>query len=391
MSVEPPVQDRMQAIFYSEKILWHSDRLNSYIEQYKSLRGEARLADLSGVVPVTMEVDLSNRCSHRCPSCAGRRLPESENEQLFSAAADGESIPTARAADYIAQMAAAGVRGLIFTGGGDSTVHSGLVDLVELAHAVGMRVGLITHGGLLHKHDLGPLLRACTWIRFSIDAGNTSDFQNVHGRGKTEWRQVWRNLSAVVEEKRKLRASGQRAPTVGVGFLAGPQNIEGLATLTELSRAHGADYLQVRPFHGCLGFDVTQHLSDAKRRFDCQDFKVVASLQKYRRVHGGEVEPRNYSYCHMSQFASVICANEKMYVCCHLRNIDRFCIGDLRTESFVDILQGRRRAAVNASVRVHECQRLCRGDHVNRQIQSLTEMEHAPGNQGQPPPHVDFL
>ncbi len=391
MNAEPLVRERMQEIFYSEKILWHSDRLDSYGEEFKSLRGKTRLADLSGVVPVTMEIDLSNLCSHRCPSCAGRRLPESENEQLFPAAGDGESIPTARAADYIAQLAAAGVRGLIFTGGGEPTAHSGLVDLVELAVAVGMRVGLITHGGLLHKHDLGPLLRACTWIRFSIDAGDASDFESVHGRGRTEWRRVWRNLSKVVDEKRRLFASGRRAPTVGVAFLAGPQNIERLVALAELSRAHGADYLQVRPFHGCLDFDVTRHLSDARRCFDSQDFKVVASLQKYRRVHGGEIEPRDYSYCHMSQFASVICANEKMYVCCHLRNVDRFCIGDLRTESFVDILQGRRRAAVSASVRVRECQRLCRGDHVNRQIQGLTEIERAPGHQGPPPPHVDFL
>lgn len=380
----------MQSIFYSAKILWHRDRLLPYVEQYNNLKEDGRLTDQFGIIPVTMEIDLSNLCSHRCPLCIGQRMPESQNEQLFPVAGDGEYMPTARAADYITQMAAAGVKGLIFTGGGDPTNHSDLVPLMGLAHDFGMSVGLITHGGLLHKHDIAGILSACTWIRVSVDAGNESDFEKVHGRGKTEWEQVWRNISQVVARK-KLYENWGHKPTIGIAFLAGPHNIDGLGKLVELARAHGVDYLQVRPFHSFLKFDAKKYLSDLTRCFDTPDFKVIASLQKYFRILNGQIEPRNYSYCHLSQFASVICANEKMYVCCHKRNIEKYCIGDLRKESLIDILCGKLRATKNASVDVYECQPLCRGDHVNRQIQSLIDGCPSRAERNSPPLHIDFL
>src|SRR5262249_3869830 len=139
-----------QSIFGSPKILFHSDRLLPYVWQVGARDADARTA-VRGSVPITMEIDLTNVCSHRCPLCVGHRTANSDQEQLFSVAGNGEQIPAARAADYIGQMAAAGVRGLIFTGGGEPTVHRDLESLVALARSLGLDVGLITHGGLLDR------------------------------------------------------------------------------------------------------------------------------------------------------------------------------------------------------------------------------------------------
>lgn len=380
-----------QSIFFSPKILFHQDRLLPYLEHARRTVGNAD-APAAGTVPVTMEIDLTNVCSHRCPLCVGRRVADSAGEQLFAVAGNGEQMPGARAADYIGQMAAAGVRGLIFTGGGEPTTHPDLEPLVGLAAGAGLDVGLITHGGLLHKRDVKALVASCAWIRVSVDAATEEEFREVHGRGAAEWRRVWDNVSRLVDAREALRAQGHPAPaTLGAAFLAGPGNVAGLDGFAARARDHGVDYAQVRPFHRCIGFDIGPALAAAKARYDTDRFTVVASLQKYTRVVDGQPAPRTYTVCHIAEFASVICANERMYVCCHLRNIERFCIGDLRQNSFLDILKSQRRARAGAAVDVRHCLSLCRGDHVNREVQALLDGGQPPLSPTTAPMHVNFL
>jgi MoaA/NifB/PqqE/SkfB family radical SAM enzyme len=369
----------------------HADRLLPYVQQFRECESSADRIALRGLVPITMEIDLTNVCSHRCPLCVGHRTANSDQEQLFPVAGNGEQMPAARAADYIGQMAAAGVRGLIFTGGGEPTVHRDLGSLVALARTLGMDVGLITHGGLLDRRDVATLVAECTWIRVSVDAATVEEYETVHGCGKAEWDRVWSNIALLTATARSVEAAGHRPATVGVGYLAGPHNVGRLPAFAELCRDHGADYAQVRPFHRYIDFDVTDQIHDAQRRFGTDRFQVVGSLQKYSRIADGQIARRTYSYCHITQFASVICANERMYVCCHHRNLDAFCIGDLRQESFVEILNSVRRAQVNASINVQACQPLCRGDHVNRCVEAVVSSPARLVPLTVAPQHVNFL
>jgi len=380
-----------QSIFSAPKIVHHPDRLLPYLGQFRRCESKAGRTELEGSVPITMEIDLTNVCSHRCPLCVGHRTPNSDQEQLFTVAGDGEQIPAARAADYIGQMAAAGVRGLIFTGGGEPTVHRSLESLVTLARSLGMDVGLITHGGLLHRRDVATLVTECTWIRVSVDAATVEEYATVHGCGRAEWDRVWRNIALLAATARKVEATGRQPATIGVGYLAGPHNMDRLPFFAQLCRDHGVDYAQVRPFHRYIDVDVTDQILDAQRRFGTDRFQVVGSLQKYSRIRSGRIVSRSYSYCHITQFASVICANERMYVCCHHRNLDAFCIGDLRKQSFLEIVKSAHRARVNNSIKVAACQPLCRGDHVNRCVEEALSNPATPVRPANAPQHVNFL
>jgi len=367
-----------QAIFSGSKIVHHQDRLGPYVESRRTAS-----------VPVTMEMDLTNICSHRCPSCAGRRMPESAADQLFTVLGDGRSIPEDRAANYIVQIARAGVKGLIFTGGGEPTVHPAIQSLIYLARASGMDVGLVTHGGLLHKLDIDRLVTDCTWIRVSIDAVDEKQFLEVHGRQRDEWLRVWNNVEKISSSARRLKGAGQTAATIGVGYLTGPEDISKITVFARLAKQHGVDYAQIRPFHHFCHLDAEAYVREASERFDSETFHVVGSNHKYVHIHNGDIEPRNYSQCHFANFASVICANEKLYVCCHHRNVEAFCIGNLREESFIEIVQGDRRNKVTESVNVGRCQPLCRGDHMNRDVEQIANGGLV--SLGPTPPHVNFL
>jgi MoaA/NifB/PqqE/SkfB family radical SAM enzyme len=377
-----------QSIFSSPKILHHPDRFRRYLSR-NGVGADNGQDDGRGIVPITMEMDLTNVCSHRCPLCAGHRVANSSQEELFAVAGDGEEMPTEHAARHIRDMAEAGVRGLVFTGGGEPTVHSDLGQLVHSAASLGLDVGLITHGGLLHKHDVDALVGECTWIRVSVDASTPEEFRITHGRDTAEWERVWANLGRLAVAKR--RRHGSRRATLGIGVLTGPQNAAGLPRLVERARDHGLDYVQVRPFHRYVDFDVTPHLKPLKEKFDSPDFTVVGSMHKYSLMAEGRIAPRDYSVCHFAQFSAVICANEKIYVCCHYRNCEDFCIGDLRKESFREVMDSRRRADVTARIAVDKCQILCRGDHVNRQVQSLLNGAAPSVDTNAAPPHVNFL
>lgn len=383
--------DDLQSIFSSPKILHHPDRLRPYLERAGVESANAGQDGRAAIVPITMELDLTNVCSHRCPLCAGRRMANSAQEELFAVAGDGEQMPKSSAARHLTQMAEAGVRAVTFTGGGEPTVHPDLGELVSLAASLGLDVGLITHGGLLHRHDVEKLVANCTWIRVSVDASSPDEFRLTHGRGVAEWERVWANLTRLVAAKTQHKVAAEGSATLGIGVLTGPHNVSGLLRLAESARDHGLDYVQVRPFHRWVDFDVTPYLRQAKEKFDSPTFTVVGSVHKYSLIADGRIAPRNYQACHFAQFSAVVCANEKIYVCCHYRNAEEFCLGDLRRESFLEIMRGPRRAEVTARVVVSKCQILCRGDHVNRQVQSLLDGAAPSTPSESVPPHVNFL
>lgn len=357
------------SIFKSPKILQHPDRLQPYLGS----------RDVCNTVPITMEMDLTNACQHQCPRCVGMRQPSSPLESRYVGIGDGHEIPIERAVDYIVQMANCGVRGLIFTGGGEPAIHRYLASLMFLAKSCGMDVGLITNGGLLHRHPMKPIVPLCSWIRISIDAGTPEGYRRTHGMGALEWNKVWANILAITSYR------GGSNVTIGVGFLADAENIDELPILADLCDRVGVDYLQVRPFYSTIGFDPRKQIAAVKSN-QYERLRIVASDQKYDLLN---VNERTYTKCHIAQFASVICADAKMYLCCHFRGIPEFCLGDLKKNSFSEILNSERRREVIEKVCVNECQELCRGDQVNRHVETL--LRGGTLDTSNPAEHVNFL
>lgn len=389
---ERPARSDLTCLFRSPKILHHGERLDQYITGFQESRAVAATDRNVSIVPVTMEIDLTNMCSHRCSLCVGARQPDSNEETSFTYKGDGISMPTSRAMDYIGQMAQAGVRGLIFTGGGEPTMHSDLVPLVLYAARKGMDVGLITHGGLLHRHDVEALVTACTWIRVSIDSSNANEFSLIHGRDEREWQRVWSNVRSVVAEKRKLDRNGRfSTATVGVAFLCGPQNVNGILDFVRIARNAGIDYAQIRPFYRYMDFNVGKKIEKACRMFNTDTFEVLCSMHKYSKLWRGHGTNRHYDTCHLAQFSSVICSNEKMYFCCHFRNNETYCIGDLRKTSFANIIDGNRRFILSKTIDFNKCPPLCRGDHVNSLVENIIVGNEEKDPERSKPLHANFL
>jgi len=125
------------------------------------------------IVPRHVQIYLTNACNLDCSfcSCADRKLTE--------------RIPPDEIEKILPMLASLGTEAITLSGGGEPSLHPAFNRVIDLAHAHGIRVGLVSHGGLLWKRLESKNL---TWARIS-----RSDVMDQSG-------DYFSNLSGVVRK-----------------------------------------------------------------------------------------------------------------------------------------------------------------------------------------------
>lgn len=337
--------------FSSDKILKHLDRVNTWLE------GE-------NPFPITVELDMTNICNHRCPECVGSYFQQR----------NGESLSLPRAAGIIEQLAEAKVRGLIFTGGGEPLCHPATGRIVKRAYDLGLDIGFITNGSLIDQEMAEILVTRCKWIRVSLDAHCPEIFKKVHGVAR--FGNVLNGIRLLVETK--------GTATIGVGYLTDEDT--DLYDAAVFCKRLGVDYIQFRPLQehawGTFGYRQAGVAEQIPRCLDLstEKYKVLYSKHKYDCMDDKDYG-RHYGKCYGQQFATVIGADGCMYLCCHFRGYDRYCFGNLKTHSFRYIWNSERRKEVINNIDFKDCVPLCRCNTFNQTL----------WNSKQPIEHVNFL
>jgi MoaA/NifB/PqqE/SkfB family radical SAM enzyme len=338
--------------FSSDKILKHLDRIHDWLQG-------------GNPYPITMELDMTNVCSHNCPECVSGYFKRANRDTLTRELAER----------IIRELAECGIRGLIFTGGGEPLSHPDTPAMLALARELGMDVALITHGSLLDECNMPAILGACTWVRVSLDAITPASFQAMHGLGEKAFHKVVENIQRLARTKKELSSSC----TVGVGFLTCETTVGEVVEAARTCKEWGVDYLQFRPVQihrgGCFEYhwaDVDEQIDEACK-YSGDGYEVLYSKHKYEAIKC-EDYGRNYGKCYGQQFASTIGADGKVYVCCHLRGFDHFCLGDLHTQSFKEIWNSeQRRKAVERIGDFRHCIPLCRDNTFNQILWNIKQ------------------
>lgn len=345
--------------FSSKKILKHLDRV------YEWSNG-------GNPPPITVEMDMTNVCNHACPECAAQYIKSRDRSHL----------PEDLARRIISELAEFGVRGLIFTGGGEPLCHNHSADMVRLANQSGLDIGFITNGQLLNPDTSHILLSNCVWLRVSLDAATPETFARVHGTSSSSFHKIIDNIKHLIQMKKTLNCD----TTVGVGFLTDQTTVDEMEIAAELCRDLQVDYLQYRPMqihtngHYSYRKVEVQDLIDRCSRYGTPTFNVLCSKHKYDMMKTGNYG-RYYKKCYGHQFATVIAATGKMYICCHHRGQEKYEIGDLTHQSFQDIWNSEQRIDVYNSINFKDCMPLCRDNTFN---QILWDIKC-------PAEHVNFL
>ena len=351
-------------VFASDKIYQHAERI---AEWHKT----------GTCAPVTVEFDLTNACNHKCPKCAG-----------YAGNRNAARIPTDKAKAILDELAGYGVKAVTFTGGGEPAMHKDLDACLAYAREIGLDVALITNGGLLtgNKALIEQIVASCTWCRVSLDAGTHAVFEKTHGVGIDAFSDTVDAILQLSNMKKYFKSKC----TIGVGFLTSKETMGDMITATRIAKAAGADYIQFRPFvTNPQEIDAGQvedysHYDEILDNIDkCQEIngiKVLTSKHKYTAIKDSVVK-RPYAVCHGHHFASVIGADLKMYLCCHLRGREEYEIGDLKVQSFKDAWESETRQSAYNNIDWADCPYLCRCDSFNRILWNISRKKE----------HVNFL
>jgi len=282
----------------------------------------------------------------------------------------------------VRQLARNKIRGLIFTGGGEPLCNPCTLEIVELAGALGLDLGFITNGSLLNEKSAKVILDNCSWVRVSLDAASPVVFKFTHGVDGNEYKRVVEKIELLVDTKNKLKSKC----TIGVGFLTCDYSVSDMLKVTILSKKLGVDYLQFRPMQIHQGGKFDYHWTDVQNeiaeclKYSNNGLQVLYSQHKYEMAHD-ERFGRHYHKCYGHHFATVISASAKMYLCCHTRGYEKYCIGDLTKKSFKEIWNSRKRKDAINRIDFRDCIPLCRDNTFNQILWNIK----------QPREHVNFL
>lgn len=324
--------------------------------------------------PVTVEMNVTNLCNHRCPGCSFSYLVN----------IDKSSLDFNMATRIISQLADFGVKAITFSGGGEPLVYGEerVLALVEQATNRGLDVGLITNGSRLTDERF---LDLCQWIRVSLDGYDADTFARFHGRDDAEFARVVARLRAIGAKK-----AGRRA-TLGVGFLTD----EGSVARRDLPRMAefcadlpGLDYVQFRPLvqnmvadpsliGGQFGdLDALRAQYQEARQYASAKYRVLWSEGKYHALAQPHAD-RTYGRCYAHFMEAVVAADAKVYVCCHTQGQTHARLGDLATTPFKEIWHSEQSMRVYESIdpRKH-CPAACRLHLQNKALQDILEAVH---------------
>lgn len=332
--------------FSSDKILKHLDKVNDW------LWGKNPFA-------ITIEFDLTNVCNSNCRDCAGGRVDKAASISLE----DGKRI--------IRELKELGARGLTFTGGGEPLCNSAITALVKYAYELGLDIGVITNGILLTEEICQILVNSCVWIRISLDAGDSEMYKQTHGLGKEVFDKVLGNIARLVKTKKDFNSK----IILGAGYLTGPETISGILDFVKLSKELGVDYAQFRPYHRSKYDPKIEEAVNKAEKLATKDFDVLTSKHKYECMKQSDYG-RDYKVCYGHQFATVIGADMKMYLCCHMRGMEKFCFGDLNKNSIKELWNSeqRKKAIKNINLNnLQECVPLCRCNTFNQVLWNIKQ------------------
>jgi len=330
--------------FSGDKILKHSERIKEFFESGNSK-------------PITVELDMTNVCNHNCPYCFGY-YKRKENLNVIS---KEESF------DIIDQLKEAGALAITFTGGGDPLVNKNTISAIEYAKKQGIDVALITNGLALNEDISRMALKICTWIRISVDADSPETYKKTHGMDKKSWDLMLKNVEILCKLKKQLGSDC----TIGVGYLTMPltNNEKKMMDFVKLFKKIGVDYSQFRPImpkweeSKLIKIDnsegnIKKTLTESTKYYDVLYSKPKYDLMKLDRKYW-----RPYSECLGVNFTTTIAADKKVYVCCHHRGIEKYCLGDLSKQKFSEIWE--KRQDVFDKIDFKDCPYFCRNNPFN--------------------------
>jgi len=315
------------AEFVVEKLLWHSKRIEGLLTE-------------GDCYPVQVEFSPTSICNLRCVWCVDREWRD---------AFPGVMSP-ALYLEMLDSLRLCGVRGIVFEGGGEPTMHGSFAPMVQEAHKRGFDLGLTTNGVLLPF--VAYLVPLFSWVRVSLDAYDRDHYRQMKGRDALD------TVMDGLERACQAKADTEAATLLGVSYLLSKEQCDRrkLMALTETLAQMGVNYVQYKRLAGYPDLDpgpLDLSYLDALQR---ADFAVYHRTEDFVLGNGGLP-------CLAHALSVQIAGSGDVFVCCRLRQKENGWLGhfgNLNDARFEYLWSGARRRALVSSLRNGAyCQKIC--------------------------------
>lgn len=306
------------------KVYAHLDRLAAW-------RAGAKPA------PVTLEWDLSNRCSLGCAAC---HMAYTHARGPLAGTHDGPpgATPTGDLADAdlviraLGEAARAGVQGVVWSGGGEPTLHPQFERIVTEAARLGLAQGMYTHGGHLDADKARIVRQRFSWVVISLDRADAESYRAYKGGGARGFERACQGIKNLV--------ASPGACTIGVSFLLAADSWRDAWRGLKLADSLGATYTTFRP---SIAFDQAAPARCTEDRAWITD--ALPLLHALAATPGVVCDPdrfleyrdwrgHQYPACYGIRLNATITPDGRMWPCCNRRGFAGSELGDLREESF---------------------------------------------------------
>ena len=126
--------------------------------------------------PVTLDLELTDVCTHRCPWCIYPRRPT--------------YLPVEAARVAFADAVTLGTDSIIVAGGGEPLLHPQAEAILALGAEHDVGVTLFTNGEALGQHA-DVIGASCDYVRLSLDAGTAHTHARLHGTDEALFDQIF--------------------------------------------------------------------------------------------------------------------------------------------------------------------------------------------------------
>ncbi|HLP62399.1 MAG TPA: radical SAM protein [Candidatus Deferrimicrobium sp.] len=341
------------------------------------------------IFPVTLELDISSACDHKCEWCVD---PKGTHTHYL--------MPTQMAEKIMREAKSLGIQGIVFKGGGESTLHPEFAKILKIAGDLEFEIGVVTNGGRLNNQNLiDTLVRCAAYVRISIDGPTPQIRQAVHGRD---------DFDTLIAGLEKLVASRgvKRHPVIGATFCLDYSHRSWVDECIRLGEKLELDYVLIRPpFCEEVGFPapytprqaaiLRQEIRTAAENYQGklkvtagnwvgdQELKTFPLEKSPGEMARRDLSIRQLKYngiehdtgqCPASPLFLVVTAEGHVYGCCCLRGIENFSFGKIDYEENVTlklILDSNRRKQCLERMRKVDCLNHC--THPFEKINALIE------------------
>ncbi len=309
--------------YMSEKIFVHRDRLD--------LLKEGKL-----VPPVTVDIDLTDSCDHKCPWCEYARFRMEHPKHLARDVA----------LRLLTDLSNTPVRGLIFAGGGEPTVYPFFKDVAKRLSDGKLRAALFTHGAHIEKYA-EEIASAFIYVRISLDAGSSLTHAEYHTGGDSgAFRRIFENLELLHQLNSKLR--------LGISVILTDKNYLELDNLNAILANSPVNFLLLK--YSRFARDNSWVTVEKLNIIKDQVKKIIEKMPVYYR--DPVLEPYKVfpvKVCRTTYLKTLVAPDGHIYVCNQRRGESKMAFGNLYERGFWEIWESVYHKVVYSQIDTSEC------------------------------------